>query len=194
MKKISISELKSIDDYEKIRNDFRARIIQIKKNRRIQIGENITLVFENRETMIFQIQEMMRLEKLVNRKLIQQEIDVYNQLIPAENQLCATMLIEIQERQFIKPILDSLKGLNDKCVYLKFDNEKIEPIFDQGQLTDGRVSAVQYLTFSLSENQKEKFIRLESKPMIEIDHKNYQAGSTITEEMKKVLVEDLMSE
>jgi len=194
LKKISFSELKNIYDYEKVRIEFRNQIIKIKKNRRIQIGNNITLVFENRETVIFQVQEMMRLEKLVDRKLIQQEIDIYNQLIPEKNQLCATMLIEIQERQYIKPILDSLSGLNDKCVFLEFDNEKVEPIFDQGQLTDGRVSAVQYLTFSLSKNQKEKFIRLGSDPKILIDHKNYTAESPFTEEMKKVLIEDLLSE
>lgn len=194
MKKIEFSDVKNIHEYEKVRKEFRDHIIKIKKNRRIQIGDNVTLVFENRETVLFQIQEMMRLEKIVDRKHIQQEIDVYNELIPCKNQLCATMLIEIQEREYIKPVLDSLIGLSDKCVLLEFDNVKIEPVFDQGQLTDGRVSAVQYLTFSLNQNQSDKFMKSDSKPKIKIHHKNYKAETVLETEMKSALVKDLMSE
>lgn len=194
MKKIEFSDVKNIHEYEKVRKEFRDHIIKIKKNRRIQIGDNITLVFENRETVLFQIQEMMRLEKIADRKLIQQEIDVYNELIPCKNQLCATMLIEIQEREYIKPILDSLIGLSDKCVLLEFDNVKIEPVFDQGQLTDGRVSAVQYLTFSFNQNQVKKFAESGSISKIKILHKNYKAEKIFNPEMKTVLINDLMSE
>ncbi|MBU2447035.1 MAG: DUF3501 family protein [Bacteroidetes bacterium] len=194
MKKIEFSDVKNIHEYEKVRKESRDHIIKIKKNRRIQIGDNITLVFENRETVLFQIQEMIRLEKIADRKLIQQEIDVYNELIPCKNQLCATMLIEIQEREYIKPILDSLIGLSDKCVFLEFDNEKIEPIFDQGQLTDGRVSAVQYLTFSFKQDQVKKFVESGSISKIKIQHKNYKAEKTFDPEMKTVLINDLTSE
>jgi hypothetical protein len=135
----------------------------------------------------------MRLEKIIDRKLIQQEIDIYNELIPRKNQLCATMLIEIQEKQYIKPILDSLTGLNDKCVFLEFNDEKIEPIFDQGQLADGRISAVQYLTFNFNQNQVKAFIESDSKPRIKIHHKNYNAEKFLEPEIKSELVNDLMS-
>jgi len=194
LKKIEFSDVKNIHEYEKVRKEFRDHIIKIKKNRRIQIGDNITLVFENRETVLFQIQEMMRLEKIADRKLIQQEIDVYNELIPCKNQLCATMLIEIQEREYIKPILDSLIGLSDKCVLFEFDNVKIEPVFDQGPLTDGRVSAVQYLTFSFKQDQVKKFIESGSISKIKILHKNYKAEKFFDSEIKTIFINDLMSE
>ncbi len=191
MRKIEFSEVKNIYEYEKIRKEFREKIIRIKKDRRIQIGDNITLVFENRDTVLFQIQEMIRIERLVDPKLIQNEIDIYNELIPGKNQICATMLIEIQEKQFIKPVLDSLIGLNRNCVFLEFEGEKIEPIFDQGQLTDDRISAVQYLTFNFTEKQVAKFVNGKSQAKLIINHKNYKANATFSSVQHKVLIDDL---
>lgn len=191
MRKIEFSEVKNIYEYEKIRKEFREKIIRIKKDRRVQIGDNITLVFENRDTVLFQIQEMIRIERLVDSKLIQHEIDIYNELIPGKNQICATMLIEIQEKQFIKPVLDSLIGLNRNCVFLEFEGEKIEPIFDQGQLTDDRISAVQYLTFNFTEKQVAKFVNDKCQAKLRIDHQNYKAYTTLSSVQHKVLINDL---
>lgn len=191
MKKIELKDIIPYHDYLKIRKEFQQKIIKLKKNRRLQVGENITFVFENSQTVLYQIQEMIRLEKMTDEKLIQQEIDVFNRLIPDENELCATILIEIFERQFIKPILNSLAGIQDNKIFLKFDNEEITPIFFDENLPDGRISAVLYVKFKFTQSQVEKFLNLKNVAKIEVNHPNYKAEAIIPENVRISLIEDL---
>lgn len=192
MKKIELKDIIPYHEYLKVRKEFLQNIIKLKKNRRVQVGENITFVFENRETVLYQIQEMIRLEKMLDEKLIQQELDVFNKLIPDENELCATMLIEIFERQFIKPILNSLIGIQDNKIFLKFDDEAIAPKFLEENLPDGKISAVQYLKFKFNQNQIEKFTNPKTLVKISIDHPNYKAETILPENLKSSLLEDLV--
>lgn len=192
MKKIEYSEVIPYYEYLKVRKDFQEKIIKLKKNRRVQVGENITFVFENRETVLYQIQEMIRLEKMTDEKLIKNEIEVFNKLIPEKNELAATMLIEIFERQFIKPILNSLVGIQDNKVFLEFDNESITPIFDKENLPEGRISAVQYLKFKLNQQQVEKFLDKKITAYLRIRHPNYNAEALIPENVRISLIEDLV--
>lgn len=191
MKKIELKDIIPYNDYLKVRKEFQQKIIKLKKNRRVQVGDNITFVFENRETVLYQIQEMIRLEKMTDEKLIQQEIDVFNKLIPDENELCATILIEIFERQFIKPILNSLVGIQDNKIFLKFADESITPIFIDENLPDGRISAVLYARFKFNSNQIEKFLNPKNLVSIEINHPNYKAETIIPENVRLSLMEDL---
>jgi len=191
LKKIELKDIIPYHDYLKIRKEFQQKIIKLKKNRRLQVGENITFVFENSQTVLYQIQEMIRLEKMTDEKLIQQEIDVFNRLIPDENELCATILIEIFERQFIKPILNSLAGIQDNKIFLKFDNEAITPIFFDENLPDGRISAVLYVKFKFTQSQVEKFLNLKNVAKIEVNHPNYKAEAIIPENVRISLIEDL---
>ena len=87
MKPIVLADLMNILEYEKVRNEYRSELMDYKKNRRIPLGPNITITFENRKTMKFQILEMMRAERMVHGHQIQEEIDVYNSLLPLENGL-----------------------------------------------------------------------------------------------------------
>lgn len=191
MKKIELKDIIPYHEYLKVRKEFQQRIIKVKKNRRVQVGENITFVFENRETVLYQIQEMIRLEKMVDEKIILQEIEVFNQLIPDENELCATMLIEIFERQFIKPILSSLAGIQNEKIFLTFENEAITPIFFEENLQFTRISAVQYVKFKFNETQVQKFLNPETTASISINHPNYKAETMIPENVKISLMEDL---
>lgn len=191
MKKIELKDIIPYNDYLKVRKEFQQKIIKLKKNRRVQVGDNITFVFENRETVLYQIQEMIRLEKMTDEKLIQQEIDVFNKLIPDENELCATIFIEIFERQFIKPILNSLVGIQDNKIFLKFADESITPIFIDENLPDGRISAVLYARFKFNSNQVEKFLNPKNLVSIEINHPNYKAETIIPENVRLSLMEDL---
>jgi len=191
LKKIELKDIIPYNDYLKVRKEFQQKIIKLKKNRRVQVGDNITFVFENRETVLYQIQEMIRLEKMTDEKLIQQEIDVFNKLIPDENELCATILIEIFERQFIKPILNSLVGIQDNKIFLKFADESITPIFIDENLPDGRISAVLYARFKFNSNQVEKFLNPKNLVTIEINHPNYKAETIIPENVRLSLMEDL---
>ena len=113
MKKITPAELKTPAEYEPLREDFRRRIIDLKKRRRLSVGDRISLVFENRDTVLFQIQEMVRAERMTAPEAIQEEIDVYSRSIPAAGELSATMFIEIAESERIQEILDTLLGIDE---------------------------------------------------------------------------------
>ena len=94
MQPVTIDQIAGLDRYERIREDFRRRIIDLKKQRRIAVGEFITFVFENRDTVLFQIQEMVRAEHITDIDKLREEIDCYNELIPRPGELFATLLIE----------------------------------------------------------------------------------------------------
>src|SRR5574341_953144 len=98
MKKIVLNDILGFAAYEKIRPEFRQEIIEKKKNRRVSVGDQISLVFENRDTVIFQIQEMLRAEKITDLDKIREEIAVYNEFIPNPGELSATLFIEIEDR------------------------------------------------------------------------------------------------
>ena len=113
MQKLVIKDLMNILEYEKVRNTYRQELMSYKKDRRISLGPNITLTFENRRTMKFQIQEIMRAERLVHDETIQEEIEVYNSLLPKSNSLSATLFIEVTEESKIKSILNQFIGLTE---------------------------------------------------------------------------------
>src|SRR5215212_2686297 len=102
MKKVELAEILNIAEYEKVRQDFRKRIIELKKKRRVAVGPNVTFVFENHDTVLSQIQEMVRAERLVHDEAIQHEIDTYNQLLPEADELAATMFIELPDQSRIR--------------------------------------------------------------------------------------------
>ena len=102
--KLSLNDIADLREYERERADFRAHVIALKKRRRVHIGPVITLVFENRDTIRFQIQEMARVEKLITDEAIQGELDAYNTLIPEAGQLCATVFIELTADDAAAPV------------------------------------------------------------------------------------------
>src|SRR5574339_61859 len=110
MKKLTRSDIISNEEYQRERDDIRKRIIALKNKRRVQVGPHLSFTFENRETLKYQIQEMMRVERIQEENKIQFEIDTYNTLIPQPGSLSATMFIEIQEASQIKSTLDRLQG------------------------------------------------------------------------------------
>ena len=131
MKPIVISDLMNIIEYEKVRNDYRSELMDYKKMRRISLGPNITITFENRKTMKFQIQEMMRAERMVHDNQIQEEIDVYNSLLPLVNGLSATLFIEVTDEAQIRPVLNQFIGLTEgKAIYFEIEDQKIYAEFE----------------------------------------------------------------
>lgn len=190
MKKIGISDLKNILEYEKVRNDFRSKIISMKKERRLKVGERLTLTFENRYTVTFQIEEMMRIERIIDEIKINAEIEAYNELIPGKNELSATLFVEVDEQDQIKPVLDSLVGLNKDSIFLQVGERKIPATFEEGHATDDRISAVQYVKFKLSLADMEAFGKPSTPIRIVIDHPNYSALADFPEKMRKSLLND----
>ena len=109
MNPLTPSDLLSHADYEAQRATFRQEIIALKKRRRIEVGPLVTLIFENRRTLLFQVQEMIRAERIFEPSKIQDELDVYNTLLPGPGELSATVMIEITTQERIKDILDSFQ-------------------------------------------------------------------------------------
>jgi hypothetical protein len=196
MKTIELADIKDILEYEREREQFRDRIIEIKKSRRVAVGDLITLVFENRETVLFQIQEMVRAERIVEPAKIQDEIDVYNELLPGENELSATLFIEISQGSEIKPTLQRLLGLTRPgTIRLEIGNKlRIDGEIEGGREEEaaGRLSAVQYIKFRLGAEASEPFLTASEPVILVIDHPNYKARSAITDNQIAALRADLV--
>ena len=125
MKTLNKESLLDIIEYEKVRHNYRKEIIDYKINRRIALGPNVTMVFENEKTLSFQIQEIMRAERLVHDEQIQEEIDVYNSIMPPSSGLSATLFIEITDEKKIKSVLNEFIGLTDgDNLYFEIGDEK----------------------------------------------------------------------
>src|SRR5665213_3220331 len=128
---ITVDNILNIAQYEKQRPEYRARMIEAKRHRRVHVGPVMTFVFENRDTVLFQIQEMVRTERLVHDAQIQHEIDTYSRLLPTHDELSATLLIEITEKEKIRSTLDSLVGMTERCVYLVLGENELEAMTDE---------------------------------------------------------------
>jgi len=191
MEPITRKDILDIAEYERIRPEFRKHVVEMKKNRRLPVGDRMTLVFENRDTVRFQIQEMMRVERMVDENAIRHEIETYNQLIPGNNELSATMLIEIQEYGKIKEHLDALVGLTRDCVFLEVNGERVAATFDEDQSEEGRISAVQYIRFHLTGKMVEDFRDVEKPARIVVEHPNYSNTADITGDIRRSLIGDL---
>lgn len=191
MKPIEFDELKNILDYEKVREDFRNRIIAMKNARRLKVGELVTLTFENRYTVAFQIEEMMRVERMVDDVKIKSEVETYNELIPGDNELSATLFVEVDEQSKIKPVLDSLVGMNKDSVFLRIGDKTIPAVFEEGHATDDRISAVQYVRFKFSPVETKALADSSVPVHMIITHKNYNADVPVPQGMRIALNKDL---
>jgi hypothetical protein len=195
MKKIEFGEILNIYEYEKIREQKRREIIEIKKKRRLFVGDLVHLVFENRDTVWFQIQEMIRAERIVRDEEIQQEIDIYNELIPEKNQLSITMFIEIPDEQERKRLLPQLVGIHDHLWFHIGNKHSIRAVADEKSQRDyqyGKAAVVHFLKLNLTPEQVKDFAELPVR--VEINHPNYKAMVEMPEEVKAELVKDLQSE
>ena len=114
--KLTLTDIADVRAYEREREDFRRHVIALKKRRRVSVGPVITLLFENRDTIRFQIQEMARVEKLISDAAVQGELDVYNSLVPAAGELCATLFLELTEDAQMREWLPKLVGIERSVV------------------------------------------------------------------------------
>ena len=152
MKPIASAEILNVYEYEKVREARRRELIGIKSERRVQVGRYLSFVFENRETVWFQIQEMVRAERIVDDAKVADEVEVYNTLLPRVGELAATMFIEIGVSARIKPVLDSLLGIDTGGhVRLTVGSHTIPGVFEAGHSDEelGKLSAVHFVRFAL---------------------------------------------
>ncbi len=195
MKKLEFSDVKNIHEYEKVREDVRRRIIDLKRRRRVRVGGHLCFVFENRETALFQIQEMCRVERIEDHAKVQEEVDVYNDLIPGEHELSATLLIEIEDRSEVQPVLDRLLGIDSgEHVWIQVGKEYAIPAeFEPGRSDEerGKLSAVHFVRFAFPPEALTAF--REQDVYLVVDHPGEKARARVPDEVKASLLEDLSS-
>ena len=187
-----MEDLMGLAAYERVRSQFRQEIIDYKRHRRLPVGDRVSLVFENRKTAIFQIQEMLRAEKITDLDKIKEELEVYNTLIPDANELSATLLLEIEDQTKIREDLLKFLGI-DESVYLRIgERHAIRASFEEGHSKEDKISAVQYVRFPLTPAARAAFIASREEARVAVDHPNYQAEAKIWDEMRKSLIEDFL--
>ncbi|MEY2447074.1 MAG: hypothetical protein QOH79_550 [Acidimicrobiaceae bacterium] len=196
MVKLTVSDIADQRAYERERDEFRARIIDLKKTRRIGVGPFVTLLFENRDTIRFQIQEMARAEKIVTDEAIQTELDIYNPIIPEPGALAATLFIELTSKDELVEWLPKLVGI-ERSVELRIGepgNEEVVPARPDAeherQLTRETITAsVHYVHLELTDAQVERFAN--ESVRIAVAHANYAYATELGEASKQSLLEDL---
>ena len=192
MELLKQTDLMNIIDYEKVREKYRKDIIDYKKERRLSLGPNITITFENRKTMKFQIQEMMRAERMVHDRQIKEELDIYNSLLPEKNGLSATLFIEVTKETQIHSVLNKFIGLTvGNNLYFQIVEQKVFARFEEGREEAGKISSVHYLQFDLDEKNMTDFLNDGIAVVITIDYNDYQCSEILTKTMRSSLIEDL---
>jgi len=192
-RKLTLDDIADLRAYERERPAFRAHVIEVKRRRRIAIGEMLTIMFENRDTMRLQIQEMIRAEKLVTDEGVMEELKVYNPMIPMPGQLCATLFLELTSEDQVREWLPKLAGLEDSiCIQLS-DGSKVRGSIDAqhaaGLTRPDVTAAVHYLTFDFTEEQVEQFAF--GPVSVLCDQPNYREVSSFSDETRVKLLTDL---
>jgi len=176
MAAITAESLMSLEQYAKARKEFRERVLAHKKNRTVQLGEHLTLVFEDELTMRYQIQEMLRVERIFEEEGIRDELDAYNPLVPDGSNWKATMLIEYPDIEERRAALSKLIGVEDR-VWVKLAGQpRIYAIADEDldRENEDKTSAVHFLRFELSGAMKQA-LRDGAALSVGVDHPNYVA-------------------
>jgi len=173
--KLARSDLMSLEQYSAARPAFRARVIEHKKKRLVAVGPNATWYFEDRLSVQYQVQEMLRVERIFEADGIQDEIDAYNPLIPDGSNWKVTFLIEFPDAEERRTRLSGLKGVEDACWVQVEGHERVLAIADEDleRENEEKTSAVHFLRFELTAPMK-RAARAGAAISIGIDHRNYR--------------------
>jgi hypothetical protein len=190
MRKLTVDDIVDMRAYERERDEFRTRVIGLKKQRRVALGDLVTIVFENTDTMRFQVQEMARAEKMLRDEQIEHEVETYNELIPEPGDLSATLFLEITDPDALREWLPKLPGIQRHVAFDVAGAEVrgVEP--DEERLTreDEITTTVHYLKFTLTAEQQAAFAAGPVK--LFVDHPAYRAEAVLTGEQRASLAAD----
>jgi hypothetical protein len=193
MQKLSRDSLMTLEAYAKARKEFRAGVIAHKKNRTVHLGEHVTLVFEDELTIRYQIQEMLRVEKIFEEEGIQDELDAYNPLVPDGRNFKATMLIEYEDVEERKAALAKLKGIEDRTWVRVEGCAPVYAIADEDleRENEQKTSSVHFLRFELTEEMAAA-LKYGVSLAIGVDHPHYDAKlDPVSPEIRAALAKDL---
>jgi hypothetical protein len=191
-RKLVLADIADLRAYERERIEFREHVKALKAKRRVEVGPIITLVFENRDTIRFQIQEMARVEKIISDEGIQTELDVYNPLIPEPGQLSATLFVELTSPEALREWLPKLIGI-ERAAKLRIGGEEVacipEESHDQMLTREDVTAAVHYVRWELSPAQIERFA---AEPVeLIVEHASYHASVELPVTTTSELLADL---
>ncbi len=192
MKLVDISEIKDIAEYERIRDAFRQEVMREKACRRLHVGPIMTFLFENHLTMLYQVQEMMRTERIVKPEAIAHEISTYNALLPSRGGLSATLLIEHEDPITRPQVLSGLRGLEKEICFVVGNTPPVNAVFDLKQIGRDRLSSVQYISFPLQAVQRKAWLTQgqEGNVRLDITHPAYTESLTLSHETLQALAKD----
>ncbi|MGH7384954.1 MAG: DUF3501 family protein [Candidatus Rokuibacteriota bacterium] len=190
---IGLGDVINFFEYEKVREHRRRRVIALKRKRRVEVGPYLSFVFENRETVLFQIQEMCRAERIIDDARVQDEIDVYGALLPGSRELSATLYIEIADKDQIKPTLDRFMGIDTgRHVWFEIGRgPTVAGSFEAGHSDEekGKLAAVHFVRFAFSPEAAAAFAT--SDVYLVVDHPAARARTHLSDETKTELLTDL---
>jgi len=193
MDKLLRSDLLPLEKYDEVRKDHRAKTMRHKRDRHLSVGPNATLYFEDRVTIQYQIQEMLRVEKIFDVEGIEQELATYNPLIPDGANLKATFMIEFEDVDIRKQRLSELLGI-ESCMWMQVaEFDRVAPICNEDleRSTDEKTSSVHFMRFELT-NEMIQALKEDANLSAGIDHRKYQyTVSPIAENIRQSLVDDL---
>jgi len=192
MPRVERDSLLPLEAYARERQAFRARVIEHKQRRAVPVGEHVTLQFEDELTIRYQIQEMLRIERIFEEPGIRGELDAYNPLVPDGSNLKATMMIEYPDVVERQRNLARLKGIEDR-VWVQADGcARVYAIADEDleRENDEKTSAVHFLRFELDQEMR-KALRAGVGLAMGVDHQNYRASVEVAPENRAALVADL---
>jgi hypothetical protein len=197
-RRLELSDIEDLRAYERGRDEYRKRVIDLKRKRRIQVGPLITVVFENRETIRFQIQEMARIEKMATDEQIQGELDVYNPLIPTPGELSATLFVELTSEAAMREWLPKLVGV-ETAVEVRVgpqagsDSEVVrsapEAAHAEALTRESVTASVHYLRFPFTTEQVEHFAK--GPASLAVAHAAYMEETVLDDETRTELLFDL---
>jgi len=184
--------LLSLEAYARERNAFRASVMAHKKKRTVRLGEHVTLQFEDELTIRYQVQEMLRIERIFEERGIQGELDAYNPLVPDGANWKATMLIEYPDAEERRRMLARLKGIERRTWVRVAGCERVDAIADEDleRETEEKTSAVHFVRFELSEEMRKR-LRGGAPLSMGIDHPRYRAEVEVPAGVREALVADL---
>jgi len=196
MQPIRLAEIRNLVEYEKVRDAERARVIALKARRRVAVGENLSFLFENRDTVLFQIHEMVRTERIVDEGRIQAEIDAYAPLLPGPGELSATLFIELPElvrmsQDEVRRAVNRFQGLDREGVWLALGETRIAARFEEGHSKEEKMAAVHYLRFAIPEPARAALADAGRPARLVVEHPNYRAAQQLGPELRAEMLRDL---
>ena len=191
--KLEISNLLSLEEYDSERENLKKDVINHKKNRTVSVGDNIVLIFEDYKTIKYQVQEMLRIEKIFKKDEIQEEIDAYNPLIPDGTNLKATMLIMYPDVEVRRQMLLKLHDIENN-IWISVGQKKVIAFADEDldRSTDEKTSAVHFLRFQFTHDEVTEFLSSD-KIVIGVNHKEYDKEVILDNSIKESLEKDFKS-